>query len=156
MNQRSTHSNPRAQWVLQTPYNPVQLQLQSQSIRQLLREQHSPTTKKAMNQLVKGFEMVMHEMVFMTKDIEALQAENTSIQAKLHKPRKRLVHTSSLTAQEAQALAQSSATVQNVLEVINPSTSANSLSAPPRRPPKCSECGNIGHNRLKCPNLASH
>ncbi|RFU29586.1 hypothetical protein B7463_g6747, partial [Scytalidium lignicola] len=148
----------KAQWVPQTPHNPVQLQLQSQSIQQLLREQHSPTTptKKAMNQLVKGFEMVMHEMVFMTKDIEALRAENASIQAKLHKPRKRLVHTGSLTAQEAQALAQSSATVQNVLEVINPSTSANSLSAPPRRPPKCSECGNIGHNRLKCPNLASH
>ncbi|RFU25711.1 hypothetical protein B7463_g10622, partial [Scytalidium lignicola] len=100
----STHSsNSRVQWVLQTPHNPVQLHLQSQSIQQLLKEQYSLTTpiKTAINQAFKGCEMAMHSVIFMVEDNERLQAENAKMQQKLRRSRKQLVHTGSLTRQEA-------------------------------------------------------
>ncbi|RFU33227.1 hypothetical protein B7463_g3102, partial [Scytalidium lignicola] len=125
---------------------------------QLLKEQYSLTTpiKTAINQAFKGYEMAMHSVIFIVEDNKRLRAENAKMQQKLRRSRKQLVHTGSLTRQEAQELAQSSATVQNASEAVIPSTSANLLQVQSRRPQKCSECGNVGHNRLKCPNLASH
>ncbi|RFU25062.1 hypothetical protein B7463_g11274, partial [Scytalidium lignicola] len=120
----SSHSsNSRAQWVPETPHNPIQLQLQSQTIQRLLREQNSPPTptKTALKQLVKGCELAMHNAVFLAKEIEELKAVNASMQRKLRRSRKQLVYTGSLTRQEAQELAQSSATVQNVIQVTNSS-----------------------------------
>jgi len=151
-------SNSGVRWVPETPHNPVQLQLQFDTIQQLLREQNSCFTliKTAFNQLIKGCELAMHGGILMQQEIEELRTVNASLQQKLHRLRKRLVHTGSLTRQEAQELAQSDAMTQNASESNIPSTIANPLQTRPRRPPKCSECGNVGHNRVKCPNLASH
>lgn len=152
----SSNSDPR--WIPETPHNTVQLQHQSQTIQRLLREQNSPPTptKAALNQLVKGCELAMHNAVFLAKEIEELKAVNAAMQRKLHRTRQRIVHTGSLTRQEAQVLIQSSATGQNVIGVTNPSASTDPLQQPLRRPPKCSGCGIEGHKINKCPQLASH
>ncbi|RFU35193.1 hypothetical protein B7463_g1175, partial [Scytalidium lignicola] len=155
----STHSsNSGVRWIPETPHNLIQLQLQSQTIHRLLKEQNSlPTpTKTALNQLVKGCELAMHNAVFLAKEIEELKAVNASMQRKLRRSRKQLIHTGSLTRQEAQELAQSNATAQNVVQVTNSSISADPLQAPPRRPPTCSGCNISGHKITHCPQLASH
>ncbi|RFU24894.1 hypothetical protein B7463_g11440, partial [Scytalidium lignicola] len=116
------------------------LELYPITIQQLLREQNNPPTptKTALKQLVKGCELAMHNAVFLAKEIEELKAVNASMQRKLRRSRKQLVYTGSLTRQEAQELAQSSATVQNVIQVTNSSISTDALPAPLRRPPTCS------------------
>ncbi|RFU25453.1 hypothetical protein B7463_g10893, partial [Scytalidium lignicola] len=155
----STHSsNSGVRWIPETPHNPIQLQLQSQTIHRLLKEQNSPPTptKTALNQLVKGCELAMHNAVFLAKEIEELKAINASMQRKLRRSRKQLIYTGSLTRQEAQELAQSNATAQNVVQVTNSSISADPLQAPPRRPPTCSGCNISGHKITHCPQLASH
>ncbi|RFU36216.1 hypothetical protein B7463_g148, partial [Scytalidium lignicola] len=155
----STHSsNSRTRWIPETPHNSVQLRLQSETIQRLLKERNSPSTpaKTTFNQLVKGFELAIHDGVILTQEIEELRTADASLQQKLRRTRKRLVHTGSLTRQEAQELAQLNAIVQNVVEGSNPSTSINPLQAPSRRPPTCSGCGVSGHKITKCPQLASH
>ncbi|RFU26650.1 hypothetical protein B7463_g9676, partial [Scytalidium lignicola] len=154
----SAHSNHATQWVPETPHNSIQLQLQSQTIQRLVREQYSPTTptKTAFNQLVKGCELAMHHAVFLAKEVEELRAANASIQQKLGRSRKLLVHTGSLTAQEAQKIVESRAIAQEVVEVANPEVMTQTLPTPQRRPPKCSGCGSTEHKINKCPDLASN
>lgn len=74
-----------------------------------------------MNQLIKGCELAIHNTVFLTKEIEELKVVNVTMQQKLRRIRKQIVHTGSLTKQKAQALVESDATTQNVVASADPS-----------------------------------
>ncbi|RFU25669.1 hypothetical protein B7463_g10668, partial [Scytalidium lignicola] len=77
-----------------------------------------------------------------------LKVANQSVQQKLKRSRKQIAYKGSLTAQEAQEIAQSSAIAQEVVEVANPEGTTQTLPAPQRRPPKYSGCGMEGLQSL--------
>ncbi|RFU26589.1 hypothetical protein B7463_g9746, partial [Scytalidium lignicola] len=137
---RSSHSNSEALWIPKTLHNSIQLQKQYEAIESRLRQYRSPSTptRIAFAQLLKGCQMTMHNVIFLTKERDDLKAINQSIQRKVKRSRKQITHKSSLTAQEAQEIAQSSTIAQEVVEVANPEGTTQTLPAPQRRPPKCS------------------
>ncbi|RFU33152.1 hypothetical protein B7463_g3180, partial [Scytalidium lignicola] len=137
---KSSYGNSEAPWVPETPHNSIQLQKQYEIIQSRLRQYRSPSTptRIAFAQLLKGCQMTMHSVIFLTKEKDNLKAVNQSIQQKAKRSRKRITHKSSLTAQEAQEMAQSSTIAQEVVEVANPESITQTLPAPQRRPPKCS------------------
>src|SRR5277367_4593470 len=61
----------QALWVPEPPHNVTELQLQAESIRNILQRgsQSPPTpTGRALNQLVKGYQMTMHSAILLASE----------------------------------------------------------------------------------------
>ena len=63
----------QAPWAPETPYNIIQLELQAKAIKGYIKHRTTspPTpTNTALNQLIKGCELVIHSAVLLTKENE--------------------------------------------------------------------------------------
>jgi hypothetical protein len=135
------------QWTTETPHNVVELQQQTNLIKQYLkrRTQSPPTpTERALDQLVKGCQMAMHSAVILAGQNQQLLAENQRQKRKRAQNRTYIARGGVLSGEEAQNLIGIAVEAQNQPIV---------LEAPRQRqraPPKCSLCGSLLHKANTC------
>jgi hypothetical protein len=142
-------------WSPKTPYNLKQLTRQASSVKALIeRRSRSPQspTDTALNQLVKGCQLAMHGATVLAKENRDLRATNEKQKQKRQRSKKQLPYRDGISIQEARELISypnqaGEASNSTAVEV---DTSASQLAS--RAPPRCSDCRNIGHRRLQCPN----
>ena len=83
-------------WILETPHNTTELELQSKAIKDYLkRRTKSPPspTEAALNQLVKGCEMAMNSAILLVEENRQLRAVNAK-QVKKRAKRRTYIATS--------------------------------------------------------------
>ena len=142
-------------WSPKTPHNPKQLARQASSIKALIeRRSQSPQSPidMALNQLVKGCQLAMHGAAILAKENRDLHAANEKQKQKRQRMKKQLFHTGGISIQEARELINRR---NQVDEAPNPARiESEEITSQPaaRAPPRCSDCRNIGHRRLQCPN----
>ena len=138
----SSHSN-QSFGAGKTPADIKQLEAQKKRIKRLQNHQISPsTTEEAMEKVIRGAEMTMQNAVLLQHEVQQLRMENQHQRKKRAAPRAFIQSGGSLTgAQGLQKAQEQEAIVE----------AAQQPASRLRRPPTCSTCGKMGHNRLKCP-----
>ena len=135
-------------WKAETLHNIVELQHQTELIKRYLkwRSRSPPSpTEQALNQLVKGCQMAMHNAVLLASQNERLYAENQRQKRKKAQRRSYIAKGGVLTSTEALGLVEKDDSSQN-------SGTANiQQEAQQRAPLKCSLCSSLEHNARTCP-----
>ncbi|KFY98186.1 hypothetical protein V500_01781 [Pseudogymnoascus sp. VKM F-4518 (FW-2643)] len=125
-------------WNPETPHNIRELERQTKTIKEYIqrRTQSPPSpTDLALNQLVKGCQMAMHNAVLLAEENRLLRSENTR-QKKKKMKRKSYIATGGVLGLE---------------EVITDCLQEPRI----RAPNKCSICKSLEHNARKCPDRSS-
>ena len=94
----------------------------------------------------------MHEATLLKKEIRDLQAANKKQKQKRQRSKKQLSYEEGISVQEAresinhqnQADEAANSRVQESGEIISQRAT--------RAPPRCTNCGTVGHKRTRCPN----
>jgi len=155
--QMQTPSPPRVltqaprPWDPETPHNIAELQLQTKAIQQLIRYRtQSPPTPavQAVNQLIKGCQMAMHNATILAAENRQLRAANARVQKKRAKKTVFVGRGGVLTGQEVlegqnQPVTHDEVRIQ-VVELPTPSVSI-------RAPRMCSVCRSLEHTARTCP-----
>jgi hypothetical protein len=147
-----------SEWEPQTPHNLVQLAKQASTIKALLkRRSKSPQspTNVVLDQLIKGCEITMNTAVIMKKELSDLRAANEKQKQKRTRSKRRIASGEGMSIQEGRELI---AQPEQAAEAryISEDQPAPDASEPRRRaPPRCSDCRDIGHRRLQCPNRST-
>jgi hypothetical protein len=134
-------------WKAETPHNIIELQYQTELIKQYLkRRSRSPPspTDRALNQLVKGCKIAMYSAILLASQNEHLLAEN---QYQKRKQEKKLLYIAKggvLSGTEALSLMEKDDSSQN-----NGSADVQQKTQQ-RAPPKCSLCSSLEHNAHTC------
>ncbi|OQD72698.1 hypothetical protein PENANT_c225G09064 [Penicillium antarcticum] len=100
-------SSQGSEWSLKTPSNYVQLQKQASSIRALLRTRsRSPPSPsdRALNQLVKGCQLAMHNATILAQENKELRAENEKKKRKNARSTRQIAIEGGLSVLEASTL----------------------------------------------------
>lgn len=138
-------------WTAETPHNIHELQHQTELIKSYIkRRTHTPPspTEQALNQLVKGCELVMHSAVILASENEKLRAENARQKKKKAQKRTYIARGGILTVADGLGLIEQRETGQIELE----EEMQLFTSAPYQRaPPRCSLCNSLEHNARTCP-----
>ena len=137
-----------------TPFTEKQLRWQASSIKALLctRSQSPPSpSDRALNQLVKGCQLAMHNSILLAKENNELRAANEKKKQKCTQSKRQIPHEGGLSASEA-------------LELVGAPIEALIAPAPPqqgqplphlqprtRAPWGCGICRVPGHRRETCP-----
>jgi hypothetical protein len=90
-------------WAPETPHNIAELELQTKAVQGLIRYRtHSPPspTVQAVNQLIKGCQMAMHNAVILAAENKKLRAANERIKRKRQKKKSYVGRGEVLSAQE--------------------------------------------------------
>ena len=144
-------------WNPQTPKTLPQIKQQSQLVlseNRKRRRSSASSAEKPFQQLLKGFETVVHEKALLMAEVAALRAENQ------HQKRKRTYKTGSIQKGGSMAVddAQEAIQKRRVGEQLDNNDEDEEpilVDWPPRRAttralPKCSKCGKIGHSTKFC------
>ncbi|KAL1979193.1 hypothetical protein VTN96DRAFT_6521 [Rasamsonia emersonii] len=146
-------------WVPETPHNIIELHHQAATIKALLkrRTQSPPSpTDAALNQLIKGCQLAMNSAVILAKENQDLRAANENLKRKRKRSTNQISHIGVLSVQEAQDLIQGQISGENQMPQGMATPAAEAASTPRRRaPPKCTNCGTIGHIRTRCSNRSN-
>ena len=143
----SSHGSQSSYWTPQTPQNLRQLQRQSRTIEEHLRRRtiHSTSpTKQAVDQLIKGCHLAMHNAVLLSDENSKLRIANQKQRQKRSKTISSISQGGILTVQEGQLRTQSIQNGENVgveQSVHEPKT---------RAPSKCSLCSSLEHTARTC------
>ena len=143
----SSHGSQSSYWTPQTPQNLRQLQRQSRTIEEHLRRRtiHSTSpTKQAVDQLIKGCYLAMHNAVLLSDENSKLRTANQKQRQKRSKTISSISQGGILTVQEGQLRTQSIQNGENVgveQSVHEPKT---------RAPSKCSLCSSLEHTARTC------
>jgi hypothetical protein len=149
---RSTTSVPK------TPYNLKQLNKQASTIKKLLRHrtQSPPSpTNRALNQLVKGFEIALNGAAILAKENQDLRAAHEKELQKRKRSKAQIASAEGLSIEEGHTLVQSRNQVEEAIQTgptLQEPNAPDTLQRRVRAPPRCSDCHIIGHKRLQCPN----
>ncbi|ODM14636.1 hypothetical protein SI65_09981 [Aspergillus cristatus] len=136
----SSHSN---QCAGKTPADINQLEAQKKRINHLQSHQVSPSTmQEAIGKVMRGAEMTMQNAILLQHEVHQLRVENRHQKQRRAAPRAFIQAGGSLTGAKGLQKAQEQEAI--VEEAYHPVSRR-------RKPPTCSTCGKIGHNRLKCP-----
>jgi hypothetical protein len=137
-------------YILQTPYNVIQLETQANALKQFLKRRiQSPPSPsdQALDQLIKGCHMAMHNAVLLASENTDLQVANQRQKRKRNEPRRYIARGGILTVEEGKSRAAGSSNANEEAglheEVAEPAPKR-------RRPPKCSVCGIVGHTARTC------
>jgi hypothetical protein len=137
-------------WDPETPHNIAELQLQTRAVQQLIRYRtQSPPTPavQAVNQLVKGCQMAMHNATILAAENRQLRAANAKVQKKRAKKTVFVSRGGTLTAQEVLE-SQNKAVIHNNVRIQVVETPSRTVST--RAPPKCSVCKSLEHTARTC------
>lgn len=142
-------------WSPKTPHTVIELQKQASSIKALLkrRSQSPPSPSNQMlDQILKGFQHAMHNTALIAKENSDLRAANEKQKKKRTQSKKQLHHEGGLSIQEARELISGPQQAIKALEAIPAKPTAGPSEPARRAPPRCSDCRELGHRRLQCPN----
>jgi hypothetical protein len=140
-------------WTAETPHDIVELEHQTKLIKQYLRRrtQSPPSpTEQALNQLVKGCQMAMHNAVLLASQNEKLYAENQRQKRKRAQRRSYITRGGVLTGNEGQIL------IERGEDSRTEAVEDVSSGVRQRAPPKCSICSSLEHNARACPERQSN
>jgi len=143
----TSHSNQSASWIPETPHNIKELKLQTWALKHLLRHHsQSPPSpaNQALNQLVKGCQIAMHNAVLLAQENKELQAANQRQKRKRNAPRSYIATGGILTGAEGLQRAQEADQRQEGV------VAQADLQPQKRAPPTCSTCNIVGHTRVQC------
>jgi hypothetical protein len=147
-------SSQGSEWSLKTPSNHVQLQKQASSIKALLRTRsRSPPSPsdRALNQLIKGCQLAMHNATILAQENKELRAENEKKKRKNARSTRQIAVEGGLSVLEASTLI-----AQPDQAVLAPIPCEAGPAPAPSQPrtrakTKCSVCGIQGHRMTACP-----
>jgi hypothetical protein len=147
----TSHANaPTQPWAFETPHDTAQLELQAKAIKDDIKNRtayaHLPTpTNRALNQLVKGFQLAMNSAVLLAEENSQLRRENERQKKKRQKKRTFIATGGILTMQDGIARSQGTNTV---LEsgVVTEEATVKTLA-----PRTCSICKSLLHTARTCP-----
>jgi hypothetical protein len=134
-------------WTTKTPHNILELQKQTQLLKQCLIQQDQPPptpTERALNQLVKGCEMAIHNARILASQNQQLLTENKRQKQKRAQKRSYIAKGGVLSGAEAQSLI---ATVHNTQDQ---PVEEVTVQRRQRQPPRCSLCSSLLHKANKC------
>lgn len=138
-------------WIPETPHNMAELDLQTKAVKGLIRyrTQTPPSpTVHAINQLIKGCQMAMHNATLLAAENRKLRAANEKVRKKREKRKTYVGKGGSLTALEVQE-AQRVVAIQE--EVENPVVEQPVQPSRSRAPRMCSLCRSLDHTARTCP-----
>ena len=141
------YSNQSAFWVPETPHNIKELELQIWALKHLLRHHsQSPPSpaNQALNQLVKGCQIAMHNAVLLAQENKELQAANQHQKRKRNASRSYIATGGILTGAEGLQCAQEADQGQEGV------VAQADLQPQKQAPPTCSTCNIVGHTRVQC------
>ena len=171
---------PGGPWVAETPHNIVEVQCQTELIKQYLRHRaHTPPspTERAFNQLVKACELSMNSAAIYANENAKLRLELERQRKKRGKKRRYIARGGILSSAEAMSLikpsedaAERRESIEQTRNAVNDDVQAvesiaqsqgafeeevvpvePAIKEPRRRAPsKCSLCGSMEHNARKC------
>jgi len=147
-------SSRGSEWSPKTPSNCVQLQKQASSIKALLRTRsRSPPSPsdRALNQLIKGCQLAMHNAALLANENKELRAENEKKKRKSARSTRQIAVEGGLSVLEASTLI-----AQLDQAVLAPIAREAGPAPAPSQPrtralPTCSVCGVKGHKLTACP-----
>jgi hypothetical protein len=154
----SRPSSRSSQFTSKTPKTVIQLQKQASSLKELLKQRsHSPPTpsKIMLDQIIKGCAVTMHNAAILAQENANLRAANEKKRQKRNRSTRQMAHDGGLPVEEG---------IQLVHQLDQPADDDRVVShaqgdlpiqqdQPRKRaPPRCSECGQIGHKINQCKN----
>jgi hypothetical protein len=145
----STNSAPK------TPYTTRQLEKQASAARKLLREHaQSPLLLLDMwlDKLIKGHELALNELVLAREEIRKLYANNEWEGKKRKQSTRQLAITEGPAIQEGLGEFQCENEAYKAQDVLPIDLVLSAVRPRVRAPPRCSDCHNLGHKQLQCPN----
>jgi hypothetical protein len=139
-------------WSPKTPYNPKQLTRQASSIKRSIERRSRSPINSALNQLIKGCELAMHGAAVLTKENYDLRAANEKQKQKRQRSKKQLSYKDGISVQEARESINRQNQADEAVNSTQRTSEGITSQRAARAPPRCSDCRNIGHRRLQCPN----
>ena len=147
----------QSSWQAQTPHNLPDIKKQPELIIKEARKRRRSSASSGIQpfqQLLKGFETVVHDKALLTAEVAALRAENQYQKQKRARRKGTIQKGGSLSIQEGMERVQSSVLVDPSL-VETESGLAEILECTPqgpraRAPKKCSKCRSLGHIARNC------
>ncbi|KAJ5614365.1 hypothetical protein N7528_008019 [Penicillium herquei] len=136
-----------------TPTNIHELLKQASSIKAFLKQHsNSPPSPShtALNQLIKGCQITIHNGILLEQENKQLRATNTIQRQKRARANRWVEYDAGITVQGAQEREQAD---NQPFQARTPAMiTAQQASYTPvaRRPPKCGKCGELGHRRNMC------
>lgn len=138
-------------WTPKTPHNILELQSQTEAIQRLLRySTYSPPspTVQAVNQLVKGCQLVMHSSAILMVENKTLRAANEKVKKKRQQKRSYIDRGGALTRLEVEE-GQNQVVIEE--EVGNQRVVHSEPEVLNRTPRMCSLCRSLQHTARTCP-----
>jgi hypothetical protein len=134
-------------WTFKTPQQPKEFESQSTQLKdRIVRHQNSSPSSiyEAMDQLVKGAQMMVHSYALVKAENKALQEANLLKKRRERKRKRRILQGGSLTVQEGEDLVRKVGVEQ---EEGGEASQAQGLEGRRRR---CGLCNQVGHNARTC------
>ena len=142
-----------SEFSLKTPQNPSQLDKQASSVKALLRRRsQSPVspTQRALDQIIKGCEVAMHNATFLAQQNELLRSANAKQTAKRAKSTKRMAFENGVTIGETPAPISTSNQASEPQPTQGDEAIQTATQPSGRAQPRCTNCFKIGHKRTQC------
>jgi hypothetical protein len=140
-----------APWVSKTPQTTYEATSQSDFIKQrVARHQNSSPTAiyEAMDQMVKGTTIIMHQMVLMKDRIRDLEEANRTLSKRRREKKTRIRQGGSLSVRDAQEIIDSNDVEVQIKQETRLGRGRTEENGPTQR--RCGTCGKTGHNSRTC------
>jgi predicted HTH domain antitoxin len=150
----SRSSNSGSSWILQTPSNPRQLHKQGDKVKNIMEQRLGSPPRglvEGLDQIIKACEYGMVNATIMKKQYQDIFAANEKEKQKRKRSRRRIQQEGGLTREEAVQPAIPAAEPVEQPVVQPPPPPPAELRPRVRAPQRCSNCGTLGHTRLRCP-----
>ena len=148
---RSTNSAPK------TPYTARQLEKQVSTVKKLLKartQSPSSSLEQRLEKLIKGHELHLNELTLAREELRKLRASNKKQVQKRKRSARQLASAEGLTIQEGLEQFQRINEASEAHDTLSTDSALSTIEPRVRAPPRCSNCHNLGHKRLQCPNRA--
>ena len=138
-------------WTSKTPHDLLEFERQTAHIKdQIVRHQNSSPSaiNEAVNQLVKGTQLMVHTAILLKAEVKALQEANQAKERRKRKQKKRIAQGGTLTIQEGEDLIENTAIQAQIRrEVAGRIVRPDGSEGKQRR---CGNCNQFGHNSRTC------
>ncbi len=140
-------------WTSKTPHDLLEFERQTAHIKErIIQHQNSSpgAINKAVNQLIKGTQLMVHSAVLLKAEVKALQDANQAKERRKRKQKKRIAQGGSLTIQGGEELIEDIAIqvqIQQQQEVSRPVIRPDGSEGKQQH---CRKCNNTGHNSRTC------
>ena len=144
-------------WESKTPRNLREMNRQATHIRSIRRQRRDTTlspSDSAFNQLLKGFETIVHEKAILLVENAALRTENQRQKRKRAQRRRTIATGGSLSIQAGQDRLVNAEVQEQIEDEVRIAEIANSTNQQDGRrtkaPPRCSKCNSLQHTARTC------